>query len=939
MIFARHLESEKGSKNENHLILNVTLVNQSFKQNLSLDCFVTYISRIHTHFHVSLWSISLTDYHVDARERPSLIHHYSTIAAPAAAARKLPIIKDILLIIGNFNLSEKIEVVTNDVKSFRSDVQSLKRENRELREQNSELQEEVEMMKSNTRRLTKATVKQYTANLLFCYRHAKFIKHYCSGSSSSSNSSGSSSVQLNRLIKTVSRSKYRSCSVKEGERDTKFSYRYPRLARSCRYRREFDNKQGKLTCTCTSYRVIDRFPPMYARHMPSLEIKMYSNVNTRDKCVNVSSRSSGYKDEPELDEDGQPVLLRTTPLHHAVRLPAAGIEDESESNDGEQLPIRRPNHPSRPSRPPAVENIRSGFQYREMIRKLFHCVYNRYDANYIDERGWTHFHVACRLGLEDVVEKFLEAGQDPNCHSPKSKIDPPIHLALDDHNLNLAKLLLSRGADPNSTDSTGSTPLLRICSHGYGDASVIGADLVKMLLELGSDEYEPVQVDAQDSMGRTSLHWAVTRHKKKVTEVLLRAGANTNLPDKDGLLPLHIFCKTCGNDTDLLKMLLEFIEDECLAEQLEARDNSGNTPLLLALRSGMKEAVELLLTRGADPNSANSNDGSTPLQAICERFRDGDGFLERFFEICDEIHKTVLVDVFNNCDQTPLTLVLLSKHNEKKAESLLRRGANPNLVNSEGSTLLHVICDEDRGDKSAKILFKICDDIHRTVQVNAVDNDGNTPLQLAVANLLPITVDVLLNHGADLSKCLFPKSIDPKWPCYCENRIMRVACGALAVAENLETRGYDFGRSDALAIVEYFAKHGLFEKKSDPRKSWCNNKKFAREAKKTMINSSLSLYDLIQLRPEEEENLLTYMDYFNFADRIEKWDFPSRPYEKCILHLCEKLSRGFFRRCALEPFRELIHERLPIECCEIILEKLKNQDLGNICLAAPGQTS
>ncbi|XP_014227422.1 ankyrin repeat and SOCS box protein 14-like [Trichogramma pretiosum] len=435
-------------------------------------------------------------------------------------------------------------------------------------------------------------------------------------------------------------------------------------------------------------------------------------------------------------------------------------------------------------------------------------------------------------------------------------------------------MLLSHGADPNSTDTAGLTPLLRICSHGYSDHT----DLAKMLLELDSDEYPAAdRVDAQDPMDRTALHWTATRDKKRLAEVLLRAGAN-----------------------------------ECLAKQLEARDNRGNTPLLLALKNPVdkKETVESLLKRGADPNAAMRNDGSTPLQVICDRFED-DGLLERFFEICEEINKTVLVDAFNDRGET-----------------------------AEGSTLLHVICNKNRDDKSAKILFKICDDIHRTVQVDAEDNDGNTALQLAVANILPNTVDVLLNHGADLSKCRFPTIIDPKWSYFGNNGLLRAASGALAVAEHLETRGYDFSRSDALTIMQFFAKHGLFEKSSDLIRYGCNNKTFAKEVKKIKINSSLSLYDLIQLRPEEEEKLLTYMDYFIFASRgIGPYYRSNYTTFNVFLHMYEKLSRGFFRRWALGPFRELIHERLPLECCEMVLENLNNRDLGNICAAVAGQSS
>ncbi|KAL7296085.1 hypothetical protein TKK_0010636 [Trichogramma kaykai] len=84
----------------------------------------------------------------------------------------------------------------------------------------------------------------------------------------------------------------------------------------------------------------------------------------------------GYKGEPKVDEDGKLLLRRTTPIHHAFRSDC-GI----------------------------------------VISNLFK-IYDRFDVNYTDEDGLTHFYVACAWDCEDVVEKFLDLGQvNPNLQS------------------------------------------------------------------------------------------------------------------------------------------------------------------------------------------------------------------------------------------------------------------------------------------------------------------------------------------------------------------------------------------------------------------------------------------------------------------------------------------------------------------------------------------
>ncbi|CAB0030594.1 unnamed protein product [Trichogramma brassicae] len=207
----------------------------------------------------------------------------------------------------------------------------------------------------------------------------------------------------------------------------------------------------------------------------------------------------------------------------------------------------------------------------------------------------------------------------------------------------------------------------------------------------------------------------------------------------------------------------------------------------------------------------------------------------------------------------PLHLALA--YNRKRvAELLLRGGADPNLANEYGSTPLHVICQRKYDDDSTKLFFEICDDTRKTVRVNALDKSGRTPLRLAVANLLPNTVQVLFDRGADLSTFVFPTKIDFGEKFKAKHRQIfefGLASSLLLIVERLERRGYELDQRDALTIMSLFAHNGVLEKSTDLEKTWCDDERFATGAKRTMIAPSLSLYDLIQLRAEKAAKLLT----------------------------------------------------------------------------------
>ncbi|KAL7293455.1 hypothetical protein TKK_0013215 [Trichogramma kaykai] len=120
---------------------------------------------------------------------------------------------------------------------------------------------------------------------------------------------------------------------------------------------------------------------------------------------------------------------------------------------------------------------------------------------------------------------------------------------------------------------------------------------------------------------------------------------------------------------------------------------------------------------------------------------------------CHEKNKPMDVDARDRCGRTPLHYALQQRH-RKNFEFLLRSGADPNVADDEGSTPLHATAKSD--NDSMEAFINACGDNELRVRVDVRDKLGRTPLEWAVANLLPNSVDLLLDRGADLSSFVFP---------------------------------------------------------------------------------------------------------------------------------------------------------------------------------------
>jgi ankyrin repeat protein len=194
----------------------------------------------------------------------------------------------------------------------------------------------------------------------------------------------------------------------------------------------------------------------------------------------------------------------------------------------------------------------------------------------------------------------------------------------------MVELLLSKGADRNRRDRTGTTALesavrarhpevVEALMAGEG-AEAAGALLNEAALK-GQAEIADIliakgaSVDVPDRSGATPLHQAALKGNLKIATLLLDHGAGVDARDHDGATPLH--AAALAGQLEMAKLLLDRGADR------EARaTESGATPLFQAAAWRRTGVLELLIERGADVNARNKS-GLTPLRAA-----EGNGFAD-----------------------------------------------------------------------------------------------------------------------------------------------------------------------------------------------------------------------------------------------------------------------------------------------------------------------
>jgi ankyrin repeat protein/predicted esterase len=240
--------------------------------------------------------------------------------------------------------------------------------------------------------------------------------------------------------------------------------------------------------------------------------------------------------------------------------------------------------------------------------------------------------------LKEAIEALLARGADVNAQDAEGTT-PLMALVISlepdqlETSLHQMALLFAHGADPNLRDKQGRTVVFHVAdSNTCNDPRML-----ELLLSKGAD------ISAVDDDGLTPLGRAQTMNCPKMAAWLKQHGATsvgTAYPTgntaaavqavlhKDlralRTLPVADFAKVEARTryevpATALHVAVELGDPEVLAElarrkvDWNARDRYGRTPLHLAVLSGNRALVGLLLDHGADPNVAESVRGQTPL--------------------------------------------------------------------------------------------------------------------------------------------------------------------------------------------------------------------------------------------------------------------------------------------------------------------------------------
>lgn len=259
-----------------------------------------------------------------------------------------------------------------------------------------------------------------------------------------------------------------------------------------------------------------------------------------------------------------------------------------------------------------------------------------------------------------------------------------------------------------------------------------------------------------DIFGWTVVHYAATGSNQGVLEPVLKSARNNSQPihrclDKFKRSPIHV--AALSTKESVLKKLLEEVKnmngETVVSAAVNAKGLDGMTPIHLAAKGKHVGCLKTLLEH--DRRTEVDVWGRHPIHLAAVAPLN----LEIAKHLLDHGSQPDQLDTF---ERTPLTYLRHPREQEgvsnpgysqkKMADELMRRWKRYDAKDCNGKAMLHYAIEFLDDSLDNRKIERYENFLKRGAAVDVADNNGCTPLHLAVLKKKEAEVDVLLRYGA-----------------------------------------------------------------------------------------------------------------------------------------------------------------------------------------------
>ena len=297
----------------------------------------------------------------------------------------------------------------------------------------------------------------------------------------------------------------------------------------------------------------------------------------------------------------------------------------------------------------------------------------------------------------------------------------PLKLASNQLSFKIMRALVSSGADVNTTDDNGNTPLHSVVCQDVNNQFYDMDNHHKCMQLLLS---ENTDVNIQNNLGQTSLHLAAEAGCEECLHILLSNGASGCVQDSNGDTPLHLSVETknlecvkkimsfpCIDDCKFCSMTLASNEQACkracgddyrddinsaegqnisnlnIDQSVQKQHKESNTSI-----DGAKYENEInnersmviwnrFFQNSMMQDSRNTQMNQNPLHSACLQ-----GDIDQVFDLIDD---GIDVDGKDEMWNTPLHLAT-KEHHVQVVKALLQSGSRTDIENKLGETPISI---------------------------------------------------------------------------------------------------------------------------------------------------------------------------------------------------------------------------------------------------------